>query len=115
MQLQITNVLGDTTPVPSPGYVTFTIGGKECRLEAQSEASGLFFNFSDTTSGKSTYPAGRFLDAPPPVNGTMTLDFNQATNPPCAWTAYATCPLPPAANHLSVAIRAGELAHHAHL
>jgi len=110
--LQITNVLGDTAPVPSPGYVTFTLEGQQCRLEAQAQGSGLFFDFSDATSGKTTYPAGRFLDAPGPVNGTVTLDFNQATNPPCAWTAYATCPLAPAANRLTVAIKAGELVHH---
>jgi len=112
--LQITNVLGDVTPVGSPGYVTFALDGQECRLEAQPEGGGLFFNFSDATSGKTTYPVGRFLDAPAPVDGVVTLDFNQATNPPCAWTAYATCPLPPAGNHLTVAIKAGELAHHAH-
>jgi len=112
-ELQITNVLGDTNPVSSPGYVTFTIDGQECRLNAEPNGNGLFFNFADATSGKSTYPAGRFLYTDAPVNGMVTLDFNEAMNPPCAWTAYATCPLPPAGNRLTVAIKAGELVHHA--
>jgi len=111
-QMNITNVLGDTAPVENPGYVTFTVGGKVCRLEAQSAGGGFFFNFRDLTSGKSTYPAGRFLDAPAPENGKVVLDFNQATNPPCAFTAFATCPLPPKENYLNVAIPAGEKSHH---
>jgi len=110
--MPITNVLGDTQPVPNPGYVEFTLHGKTCRLEAQDAGSGFFFNFSDLTTGKSTYPAGRFLDAPKPVNGFVTLDFNEATNPPCAFTAFATCPLPPSANALKVEVKAGEKTHH---
>jgi len=110
--MPITNVLGDTQSVSNPGYVTFSLGGKEYRLEAQEAGAGFFFNFRDLTSGKSTYPAGRFLDAPGPVNGEVLLDFNQATNPPCAFTSFATCPLPPVANYLSVAIPAGEKTHH---
>lgn len=107
-KVAITNVLGDTQDMPNPGYVVFTIQGKRCRLEAQSAGDGLFFNFRDGTSGKTTYPAGRFLDAPKPVGGKVILDFNQAVNPPCAFTEFATCPLPPQANHLSVSIPAGE-------
>ena len=107
-QLPITNVLGDTQPVENPGYVEFTVDGHLCRLEAESAGDGLFFNFADLTSGKTTYGAGRFLDAPKPVNGYVDLDFNKATNPPCAFTNYATCPLPPSANRLKVAITAGE-------
>ncbi len=110
--MPITNVLGDTAPVENPGYVTFKIGGKTCRLEAQGAGDGLFFNFQDSTTGTTTYPAGRFLDAPGPKDGKVILDFNRATNPPCAFTSYATCPLPPAANRLSVAIPAGEKTHH---
>jgi uncharacterized protein (DUF1684 family) len=92
--------------------VVFTVNGQSCRLEAQSSGSGLFFNFRDRTSGDTTYPAGRFLDAPKPQNGKVTLDFNQAVNPPCAFTAFATCPLPPHENQLAVRIPAGELTHH---
>jgi uncharacterized protein (DUF1684 family) len=109
--LQITNVLGDTSPSSCPGYIDFTFNGKDCRLDAQSQGSGLFLNFQDLTTGKSTYPAGRFLDTDAPHDGFVTVDFNRATNPPCAWTAFATCPLPPAGNLLPVAIRAGEKTH----
>jgi uncharacterized protein (DUF1684 family) len=109
----ITNVLGDTADSLSPGYLVFTLRGKELRLDAQSAGSGLFINFRDQTSGKTTYPAGRFLDAPQPENGQVILDFNQAYNPPCAFTAFATCPLPPHQNYLAVSIPAGEKTHHA--
>jgi uncharacterized protein (DUF1684 family) len=112
VQVPITNVLGDTQMVPSPGYVTFNMDGHVCKLIALSSGDGLFFNFHDLTSGKSTYPAGRFLDAPKPVNGMVDLDFNKATNPPCAFTSFATCPLAPRENYLDVAIIAGEKVHH---
>ncbi|MEQ1823181.1 MAG: DUF1684 domain-containing protein [Fimbriimonadaceae bacterium] len=108
----ILNVLGDTENVKMPGYVEFSIRGKKYRLDAQDEGDTLFFNFRDLTSGKQTYGAGRFLNVPKPVNGTVQLDFNKAVNPPCAFTSFATCPLPPAQNHLKVAIPAGELTHH---
>ena len=68
----------------------------------------LFFVFRDLTAGKETYGAGRFLDTPPPQDGKVVLDFNKAYNPPCAFTPYATCPLPPAENRLAVRIEAGE-------
>jgi uncharacterized protein (DUF1684 family) len=63
---------------------------------------------SDLTSKSETYPGGRFLDSDPVVNGKVVLDFNRAYNPPCAVTPYATCPLAPKENRLSVAIAAGE-------
>jgi len=110
--MTIFNVIGDPSEVKCPGYLAFTVGGKECRLDVQPQASGFFLNFADTTSGKETYAAGRFLDVPKAVNGVYTIDFNQAVNPPCAFTEYATCPLPPIANHLSVAINAGEKSYH---
>jgi len=110
--VDITNVIGDTQPVPLAGYVEFVLNGKTCRLDAQGQGGGLFINFRDLTSGKMTYPAGRFLDAPKPVDGMVTLDFNRATNPPCAFTAFATCPLPPRQNYLEVSIPAGEKTHH---
>lgn len=106
--LEITNVLGDTQPVPCPGYVTFVLAGTQCRLEAQATPDGLFFNFRDLTSGKTTYPAGRFLETEKPDKGKVILDFNKAVSPPCAFTEFATCPLPPKANYLRVAIPAGE-------
>ncbi len=68
----------------------------------------LFFMFRDATSGHTTYGAGRFLEEVRPKDGFVELDFNRAINPPCVFTAYATCPLPPKQNALTVAIEAGE-------
>jgi uncharacterized protein (DUF1684 family) len=68
----------------------------------------IFFVFRDRTSGKETYGAGRFLKANPAAGGCMTLDFNRACNPPCAFTPFATCPLPPPENWLPFAVPAGE-------
>ncbi len=113
-QLMITNVLGDTNPVLSPGYLTFEIDRKQYRLETQTAGRGLFINFHDLTCGKEAYPAGRFLDADAPVNGKVLLDFNRSVNPPCAFTTFATCPLAPRANYLEVRIPVGELSHHPH-
>lgn len=110
--MTIFNVIGDPSEVKCPGYLAFTVGGKECRLDVQPQVNGFFLNFADATSGKETYAAGRFLDVPKAVNGVYTIDFNQAVNPPCAFTEYATCPLPPVGNHLSVAINAGEKSYH---
>jgi uncharacterized protein (DUF1684 family) len=110
--LQILNVLGDTRNANCPGYALFRLNGKTVRLDAEDAGDGLFFNFRDRTCGTLTYPAGRFLDAPKPKNGTVILDFNRATNPPCAFTDFATCPLPPRQNDLPVAVRAGALDGH---
>lgn len=107
--IPILNILGDTELTPSSGFATFELKGKRCRLESVLEGDQLFFMFKDATSGHETYPAGRFLYTALPVDGKVVLDFNQAHNPPCAFTPYATCPLPPRQNHLSVAIDAGEL------
>lgn len=107
--LAILNILGDSEDTPSPGYATFEIDGKALRLEPVLEDNQLFFLFKDLTSGKQTYPAGRFVYADLPKDGKVILDFNKAHNPPCAFTSYATCPLPPRQNYLPVAIEAGEL------
>jgi uncharacterized protein (DUF1684 family) len=107
--IAIPNILGETVQTPSPGYVEFSLRGAKLRLDPVSEGNHLFFVFRDRTAGKTTYGSGRFLDADAPVDGKVTLDFNKAYNPPCAFTPYATCPLPPASNRLSVAIEAGEL------
>jgi hypothetical protein len=94
---------------PVPGVAIFSIDGKEYRLEPVSEGGeSLFFIFADKTNGKETYGAGRFLYTDPPKDGKVVLDFNRAQNPPCAFTPYATCPLPPASNRLPVRIEAGE-------
>jgi len=110
-KVPITNILGQTEPEDSPGYVRFRLEGKEYHLRPVYDDPGskdLFFVFKDQTSGKETYGAGRFLDTDPPKDGKVELDFNKAYNPPCAFTPYATCPLPPAENRLSVRIEAGE-------
>jgi hypothetical protein len=107
--IAITNVLGMTDQEPSPGYAEFTLHGQKLRLEPVLEDNELFFIFKDQTSGKSTYGAGRFLYADLAKNGEVVLDFNKAENPPCAFTAFATCPLPPRQNALAVPIEAGEL------
>jgi uncharacterized protein len=108
-EISIVNILGDIEKMKSPGYVVFNLSGQELSLEAvTSGGDKLFFIFRDLTSGKTTYKPGRFLYAAAPKDGQVVLDFNQAINPPCAFTAYATCPLPTKRNHLSVAIEAGE-------
>jgi uncharacterized protein len=106
--IPILNVLGQTDPQPSPGAVVFTIAGKEYRLDPIGQGRELFFIFKDLTSADTTYPAGRFLYTALPQNGQVVLDFNKAENPPCAFTEFATCPLPPRQNQLPIRIEAGE-------
>ena len=108
--IDVPNVLGDVTSVPVAGVVVFKINGQQTRLTAFSgdASKGLSFVLNDLTAKTDTYPGGRFLDTDPVADGTVILDFNRAYNPPCAVTPYATCPLAPKANRLSVAIPAGE-------
>ncbi|MBT6147002.1 MAG: DUF1684 domain-containing protein, partial [Gemmatimonadetes bacterium] len=92
------------------GDLQFAISGQSHHLQALDGGDGrLFIIFTDLTSGRTTYDAGRFLwaDAPDETGHTV-LDFNQAYNPPCAFSPFATCPLPPPGNHLNVAVMAGE-------
>ena len=113
-RLKIMNVLGEVVEMQNPGTVIFAVGGKAYRLEAMLEtddAKELFFIFKDETSNKTTYGAGRYLNTPLPANGRVDLDFNRAKNPPCAFTDFATCPLPPPGNRLALAVKAGELDH----
>jgi hypothetical protein len=110
--LAIPNILGQVEKMPSPGYVVFELGGKEHRLSGVFESPGateLFIIFKDETSGRETYPAGRFLYSSLPKDGQVVLDFNRAYNPPCAFTEFATCPLPPKENWLAARVGAGEL------
>ena len=108
--MDVPNVLGDITPTPVPGVARFKIHGQDVQLSALGgdAQEGLSFIFKDLTSRTETYPAGRFLKTGAVVNNTVVLDFNEAYNPPCAVTPYATCPLPPRENQLAVAIPAGE-------
>jgi uncharacterized protein (DUF1684 family) len=108
-KIRIINILGMADDEPSPGYAEFTVNGKTQRLEPVADDDGsLSFMFKDATSGNTTYAPGRFLDTDKPKGNVVVLDFNQAYNPPCAFIAYATCPLPPKQNTLAIAVEAGE-------
>ncbi|HEX3743991.1 MAG TPA: DUF1684 domain-containing protein [Bryobacteraceae bacterium] len=110
-KIPILNVIGQTEESESPGYAVFQLHGREFTLHPIFEEPGakeLFYIFRDETSGKETYPAGRFFYSDLPKDGHVILDFNKAYNPPCAFTPYATCPLPPPENRLAVRIEAGE-------
>lgn len=108
-KVKIPNVLGQVIEEDSPGAVVFERNGKTHRIDTLGSVDeGLFLIFADETNGKETYGAGRFLDAAPPKEGKVTVDFNVAYNPPCAFTAFATCPLPPAQNRLALRVEAGE-------
>jgi len=107
--IPVTNILGDTQDEPSPGYAEFALNGRQFRLEPViEEPDELFFMFRDLTSADSTYGSGRFLKTAMPKDGSIELDFNRAYNPPCAYIEFATCPLPPRQNRLSLRIEAGE-------
>jgi uncharacterized protein len=108
--VQVPNVLGDVTATPVVGEARFMLGGQEIRLTAVGGDAehGLFVIFNDRTRKTDTYPAGRFLETEAVKDGHVLLDFNRAYNPPCALTPYATCPLPPRENQLTVEIPAGE-------
>lgn len=110
--IPIASIIGTIDAVPNPGAVEFEHGGKTWRLEALDEGDGLFLIFADRTSGHDSYGAGRYIDADrPDGNGHVLVDFNHAYNPPCAFTPFATCPLPPPENRLDLAVLAGEKAY----
>ena len=116
--VKVPNVLGQVNEMPSPGSVEFTRDGQAIRLDGvleEKDADELFFIVRDGTSGNETYGAGRFLYAPLPKDGRIVLDFNKAYSPPCAFTPYATCPLPPPQNRIPIRVEAGEKAYgHGH-
>ena len=109
-EIPIPNALGFDEPILSPGHVVFTIDGQEHRLLALDDTGDgrLFLVFGDKTNGRETYGGGRFLYTDPPQGGEVELDFNRSYNPPCVFTPYATCPLPPRENRLPLRIEAGE-------
>ena len=110
--IPVASVINTVDPMMNPGTVAFEKDGKTYRLEAVDEGDGrLFLIYADHTNGKTTYAAGRFLYADPPKNGMTVVDFNQSYNPPCVFTHYATCPLPPPENRLDLTIDAGEKAY----
>lgn len=112
--VKILNMVNEYEDYQANGYALFRINGVEHKLEPVLSGNQLFFIFKDKTAGKQTYGAGRFLYADLPKDGKVILDFNKAYNPPCVFTPYATCPLPPKQNQLPVAIEAGELNYGGH-
>ena len=111
-EVAIPTVIGEPSMMLAPGLLRFEINGKTVSLEpyiSTPDDRNLFLVFRDATSGDTTYGAGRFLDAELAEDSIeVVLDFNLATNPPCAFTPFATCPLPTPENTLFVAIEAGE-------
>jgi uncharacterized protein (DUF1684 family) len=108
-EVMVPNVLGGKFKMKSPGTLKFTLKGKEYSLQpVVEEDKTLFIIFSDKSNLNETYTSGRFLYADKAVNGEAVLDFNKAQNPPCAFTPFATCPLPPPGNNLDVEIKVGE-------
>jgi uncharacterized protein (DUF1684 family) len=108
-EVEIPNIIGGAFREPSPGALLVEVAGKTYDLIVFPDAPSYLLAFGDTTNGSETYGGGRFLKVElPPDSGTVVLDFNRAYSPPCVFTPYATCPLPPAQNKLPVAVRAGE-------
>ena len=108
-RIAITNVTGFQESQPLAATLRFELDGEPRSLLATPAGEGrLFVVFGDETNGRETYGGGRFLEVPAPIGGRTTIDFNRAYNPPCAFTAFATCPMPPAENRLPLRIEAGE-------
>ncbi|MDC0713091.1 DUF1684 domain-containing protein [Stigmatella sp. ncwal1] len=109
-KIAVPNVLGEVEDMVSPGTVLFSVGGQEYRLSPVAEpgSNQFFFIFGDLTNRDETYGAGRFLYTDLPKDGKVVMDFNRAYNPPCAFTPFATCPLPPSQNKLKLRVEAGE-------
>jgi uncharacterized protein (DUF1684 family) len=115
--IPVPNILGSVDQEKAPGAVVFEVAGRSCRLDAVVETGSedLFLIFGDQTNGEETYGGGRFLYASPPDReGRVVLDFNKAYNPPCVFTPYATCPLPPVQNRLALKVEAGEKKYGSH-
>jgi len=110
-KLPVADITGGVTEETCPGALVFQLQDQEVRIDVieDTDANDLFLLFRDATSGKETYGGGRFLHVNrPDASGEVDVDFNKAYNPPCAFTPYATCPVPPRQNWLSVPIKAGE-------
>lgn len=107
--LEIATIIGTVEPSPSPGKVVFEHQDHTYSLQPTGTTDSLFFVFGDRTNGRETYGMARFLYAKVSADGQhVVLDFNRAYNPPCAFTPYATCPLPTPENRLDLAVTAGE-------
>jgi hypothetical protein len=108
--VMVANVLGMTEATPSPGRVTVTLGGADYTLTALDDTGDgrLFLIVGDQTNGRDTYGGGRFVYADPPTDGVTIVDFNRLYNPPCAFTPFSTCQLPPRENKLPLRLEVGE-------
>lgn len=107
--MEVPNVSGELQVVEVDHAAVFSHDGQQVELLPMSVGEdGVFFVFRDRTSGRESYGAGRFLKVPLTVDGKIVLDFNYAYSPPCAFTPFATCPLPPQENEMPIAVRAGE-------
>ncbi|MEQ8302097.1 MAG: DUF1684 domain-containing protein [Cyclobacteriaceae bacterium] len=108
--IDVTNILGQTYAQASPGTLVFAIDGKTYRLDVLDEGGEEYFViFGDKTNELETYPSGRYMYiSKPDNNGMVIVDFNKSYNPPCAFSSFATCPVPPKQNVLGLSIRAGE-------
>jgi uncharacterized protein (DUF1684 family) len=108
--IEIVDVTGIVTREASPGRVVFEREGRSWNLRSlEGDGGALWLIFGDATNGTETYGGGRFLYSEPPGDdGSVVVDFNMAYNPPCVFSPYATCPLPPAENRLTLRIDAGE-------
>ncbi len=112
--LEMGTAIGTIEKHPVAGRAVFERDGVRCELLPVVEAPDdgrYFLVFADQTSGKETYGAARFLYTEPPRDGRVVLDFNKAYNPPCVFTAFATCPMAPPENRLPLRVTAGELAY----
>ncbi len=109
-RIPIVNILDEVSDEPAPGYVEFTLKGRKHKLDALEEDKGLLIVLRDDTAGRTTYRPGRFLyvEKMPKSGETFMLDLNRVYNPPCAFSEFTTCPLPPKQNILKVKIEAGE-------
>ena len=107
-RIPLQNVLGDVADSTSPGEVEVWLSGTRVRLLLLDDDDKLWLVFRDATSGHETYRIRFLYTARPDARGEVTLDFNRAENPPCAYTAFTTCPMPPPQNRLAFAIPAGE-------
>ncbi|MCP5477060.1 MAG: DUF1684 domain-containing protein [Rhodanobacteraceae bacterium] len=108
--IEIATVVGTLESYPNPGRIVFEKDGKTHSIEALVEEGEeqYFLIIADRSSGKETYGMARYLYAGPPKDGHIVVDFNKAYNPPCAFTAFATCPMPPPGNRLDLYVAAGE-------
>lgn len=108
-EISIPTILGTVEKDHSPGALIFKINNKEYKIDPLDAGNSFFIIFADQTNGDETYGAGRFLYTDKPdSNNQVILDFNKAYNPPCVFSEFATCPLPPKQNYLHVEITAGE-------